>query len=246
MKKYFLILFLSLSHVVFAQQIINAVLVGDKGITEDVKKAKSLIVVKSYGDTAIQRLEYNVTGPLKSRLTYRDRTMEVLHGNYATFFKTGITSTQGNYVDNRKDGKWYVYNEKAKAVTEYNYHLDTLLSVLNWDSLELAKKKIITDTTGEQEASYKDGEKKFQEYIYANLKIPDRTQALEAGGTVKVRFMINTSGKVVNVYIWRSVEFAFDEEVIRLVSSAGDWIPAVQRGRKVNAYREQPVSISFR
>lgn len=246
MKKCLAILLVFSNQFTTAQKIINSAMVGDNGITEDVKKAKFLIVIKTSADTAFERLEYNFTGPLKRRLTYKDPALKILHGDYTTFYPSGVTSGQGNYIDNKRDGKWYTYNDTAKIVYEYRYHQDTLLAVLNWDSLELARKKITIDTTVEHEAVYKGGDKKYINYIYRNLKIPDRTQVLEAGGTVKVRFIVNTEGKVTNVHVWKSVEFAFDEEVMRLISSAQDWIPASQRGRKVNAYREQPVTISFK
>lgn len=110
----------------------------------------------------------------------------------------------------------------------------------------MKKKKIIINTTDEHEAEYKGGQKKYVNFIYKNLKIPERTQTLEAGGTVRVRFIVDKEGKVTNVRIWKSVEFAFDEEVMRVVSSAKEWIPAMQKGKKLNAYREQPVTISFK
>ena len=103
-----------------------------------------------------------------------------------------------------------------------------------------------TDTTREREATYPGREKKFAKFIYQNLTIPKRTQSLEAGGTVRVRFIVNKNGNVTNVRISQSVEFAFDEEAIRVVSSAKDWIPAEQKGKKVNAYREQPITLSFK
>jgi TonB family protein len=246
MKKYFLIFFLAFSQFAIAQKLINAVMVGDNGITEDVKKAKFLIVVKTYGDTAFERLEYNFTGPMKRRLTYKDAMLKTLHGRFVNFSPSGIVSSEGDYVDNKKDGSWYLYNDTAHAITEYKYHLDTLLAVIDLDSLQLEKKKITEDTTGEHEADYKGGIKKFSNFISQNLKIPERTQSLEAGGTVRVRFVIDKEGKVINVRIWKSVEFAFDEEALRVVSISKDWIPAIQKGRKVNAYREQPISLSFK
>lgn len=246
MKKYLLIFFLAFSQFAIAQKIINAVMVCDNGITEDIKKAKFLIVVKTYGDTAFERLEYNFTGPMKRCLTYKDAMLKTLHGKYINFYPSGIVSSTGDYIDNKKDGSWYLYNDTAHAITEYKYHLDTLLAVINLDSLELEKKKVSEDTTGEHEAEYKGGIKKFSNFISQNLKIHDRTQSLEAGGTVRVRFIVNKEGKVTNVLIWKSVEFAFDEEALRVVSLSKDWIPAIQRGKKVNAYREQPITISFK
>ena len=246
MKKYFLILFLVFSQFAIAQKIINAVMVDEKGITEDAKKAKYLIVVKTYDDTAFERLEYTFTGPMKRRLRYKDPLLKILNGSYTTFFPSGIVSNEGSYLDNKKDGSWYIYNDTSKAITEYKYHLDTLLAVMDVDSLDLEKKKLKADTTDEHEAEYKGGQKKYLNYIYKNLKIPDRTQSLEAGGTVRVRFIVDKEGNVTNVRIWKSVEFAFDEEAMRVVSSAKEWIPAVQRGRKLNAYREQPITLSFK
>ena len=237
-----------LSQFAHSQKIINAIMVSDNGVTEDAKKAKYLIVIKSYADTSFERMEYNFTGPIKRLLTYKDPQLKILHGPYAAFFPSGYISNEGNYVENKKDGSWLLYNDTAKAITESKYHLDTLLAVINLDSLEEKrdKQKDNIDTSGEQEAEYRGGIRKYLNYINKNLKIPDRTQSLATGGTVRVRFIVNVEGKVTHVKLRKSIEFAFDEESMRVISSANDWIPAMQRGKKVNAYREQPITISFK
>ncbi len=245
MKKYCLLLMVFITQAAVAQKIINAVMVSEKGITEDYNKAKYLIVIKTYGDTAFERLEYNFTGPMKRLLTYKDSLLQVLNGPYTVFSSSGTISTEGNYVNNKKEGSWHYFNSSSKAVKEYKYHMDTLLAVMDVDSLEKTKKKIIEDTTDEHEAEYKGGMKRYTEYINQNLKIPERTLSIGKGGTVKVRFIVNKNGEVTNVRIFKSVELAFDEEAMRVVSSAKDWIPAVQKGRKVNAYREQPITITI-
>ncbi len=246
MKKYFFIFSLALSHFAYSQKIINAVLVGDKGITEDQKKAKFLIVVKSYADTAFERLEYNFAGPMKRRLAYKDPLLKISNGTYTDFNAAGYISTQGNYSNNKKDGSWFKYNDTGKTVLEYRYHLDTLIEVINSDSLEIENKKLIKDTMDEHEAEYRGGQKKYLNYINKTFTVPSRTQSLQTGGSVRVQFIVDKEGKVINVHIKKSVEFAFDEEVMRVVSSAKDWLPASQKGRKVNAYREQPITISFK
>ncbi len=67
------------------------------------KKAKYLIVVKTYGDTAFERLEYNFTGPMKRCLTYKDPLLKILNGNFTNFSPTGSIASQGNYLDNKKN-----------------------------------------------------------------------------------------------------------------------------------------------
>lgn len=90
MKKYFLVLLLPASQFAIAQNIVNAVMVGDKGITDNAKTAKYLIVVKAWGDTAFERLEYNFTGPMKRRLTYKDPFLKILNGNFTNFSPAGL------------------------------------------------------------------------------------------------------------------------------------------------------------
>jgi TonB family protein len=63
-----------------------------------------------------------------------------------------------------------------------------------------------------------------------------------SGGTVRVGFRVNTDGKCVDVFLRRSVEFVLDEEGLRIVEKSPLWNPAVQNGRKVNAYRIQPIT----
>lgn len=221
-------------------------MVSDSGITEDAIKAKFLIIIKTYGDTSFERLEYNFGGPMKRRITYSDSELKVKNGNFANFSAKGILISEGNYRENKKDGSWFLYNEVPKVILEYKYHLDTLLQILNTDSLINERKKIKADTIGEHEAAYRGGEKKYLNYIYSNLKIPERTLNLNAEGTVRVRFIIDEQGKVTNVRISKSVEFALDEEAMRVVSSAKDWLPASIKDKKVKAYREQPITVSFK
>jgi TonB family protein len=246
MKTFLLIALSCISFTVSAQKIINAVMVGDKGITEKVKEAKFLILVKTYADTAFERLEYNFTGPMKRRLTYKDPELKILNGNYASYYGSGYRMYEGKYKDNLKDGSWYFFNDTGKAILEYKYDLGILSAVLNMDSLDIENKKIKSDTTGEIEADYKGGMDKYTRLINHNFIIPERTQSLEKGGTVKVRFIVDTAGSVTNVQVVKSVEFAFDEEVMRVVTTATEWTPASQKGRKVKAYREQPLSLSFK
>ncbi len=111
--------------------------------------------------------------------------------------------------------------------------------------MDRENKKIKRDTTGEIEATYKGGLKKISGIISSNFKVPDRTSNLTKGGTVNVRFIVDKNGKEQDIEILHSVEFAFDEEAMRVVSLLKNWIPASDKGRKVNAYRIQPITISF-
>ncbi|HSV09647.1 MAG TPA: energy transducer TonB, partial [Hanamia sp.] len=142
-------------------------------------------------------------------------------------------------------GLWYLYDDTAKVITKYTFHLDTLLSTIDMDSLGKANVKIKQDTTGEVEASYKGGNGKIRSFISSNFKLPQRTISLHKDGTVKIRFVIDTEGEVIEIAVLQSVEFAFDEEAMRVISLMKKWNPASDKGKKVKAYRIQPITISL-
>jgi TonB family protein len=236
-------LFISVSG--FAQKILGAVMTNENGITKDEQKAKYLVVEKQITDSAFQKLEYNFSGPMINRATFKDKNLSILSGDYADYHTNGYLATTGQYRDNKKDGLWYIYNDTAKLLTKYTFHLDTLISTIDMDSLDKASKKIKEDTTGEIEASYKGGNAKIRSLISSSFKIPQRTFALHKDGSVKIRFVIDTAGNVKDIAVLQSVEFAFDEEAMRVISLMKRWNPAVDKAKKVNAYRIQPISISY-
>jgi TonB family protein len=246
-KLLFAFIFYLLPLAVSSQNIIGAAMLDGKGNrTENTKKAKYLLVLKKINDTAFEKLDYHFAGPMRTKITYKDSLLTMLNGTYADFSKAGYIASEGNYFNNKKEGSWYVYDDTAHAAFEYKYYHDSLISIINLDSLSNEKKKIKEDTTGQVEAEYKGGHRNYMKLIQANLSIPDRTADLTNGGTVRVRFVIGTDGKPQDIKIAKSVEFAFDEESMRVIALGTEWIPAVDKGKKVKAYREQPVTISFR
>lgn len=229
----------------FTQKILGSVMADENGVTNNQGKAKFLVVEKEINDSTFERLDYNFIGPMISRATFQDKDLKILNGDYADYHPNGYLATTGNYLNNKKDGAWYVYNDTAKAITKYEFHLDSLLSTIDLDSLAKENEKIKRDTTGEVEASYIGGNKKIREIITSHFKVPERTASINKGGTVNVRFIVDTTGKPTNIQILHSVEFAFDEEAMRTVSYINKWIPASVKGRKVKAYRIQPITISL-
>ncbi len=245
MLKFCLIHFIILSSCYCsAQKIIVAAMADEKGITNDQKKAKYLIIIKKYSDTAYERLDYNFSGSMLKRALYIDSSLSILNGNYAEYSPAGFLSSDGQYLNNKKDGDWFLFDDTSRAIAKYVYHLDTLLSVVNLDSLDEERKKMKGDTTDQHEAVY-NGAKKVLKIIQSNIKVPERTIGLGTSGTTRIKFIIDTTGKAVDIEVFKSVEFAFDEEAMRVVGLLKDWIPASQRGIKLKAYRILPITISF-
>jgi TonB family protein len=245
MRVLFLTISFFISYSTFSQKILGAVMTDENGITNDQQKAKFLVVEKQINDTAFEKLEYNFAGPMINRATFKDKALTILNGDYADYHENGYLATTGRYNNNKKDGVWYIYNDTSKALTELKFHLDSLVSKMDMDSMTKVNEKINQDTTAEFEATYPGGIGKIRSLISSKFILPQRTISLRQGGTVKIRFLIDTTGDVKGIAVLQSVEFAFDEEAMRVISLMKKWNPASEKGKKVIAYRIQPITVSL-
>lgn len=223
---------------VFSQAIVNVIFVGDNGITENVKEATSFIVIKEYPNS-FQRLDYGLGRPVQKVRHYSDTALQVLNGAYYEYSFNGALTLSGHYKDNKKEKEWYYYNDTGKVILEQKYERGMLVKTINPDTVK--KPENIVPNKSDIEARYKRGDKDWREYVIRNLK-RDVAEKSIRGGAVRVGFTVNTEGRCVEVYLRRSVEFVLDEEAIRLIEASPLWHPAIQEGKKVNAYRIQPIT----
>jgi antitoxin component YwqK of YwqJK toxin-antitoxin module len=106
---------------------------------------------------------------------------------------------------------------------------------------------IVTDsvfTREEKEAEFPGGEKGWRSYLERNLNpdIPVNRMAPPRTYTVRVKFIVQTDGSITDITAETYHGYGMEEEVIRVLKNGPKWIPAVQYGRKVKAYRIQPVT----
>ena len=59
---------------------------------------------------------------------------------------------------------------------------------------------------------------------------------------VMVQFVVDKEGRVTDIKPLTKFGFGMEEEVIRILKKSPPWIPAIQFGRSVKAYRKQPVT----
>jgi len=216
--KFFIVFFYTVLAVeASAQKIINLVFVGDKGVTENIKEAKFFIVVKDFGNK-LQRLDYKMSGPLIKESNYLDSNLQILDGPYYEYALDGSLAIAGKYVNDLKEYDWMSYNDTGKVILIKTYLNNVLIKTTDPDTA--AKKEILTEIQmSEKEADFG-----------------------KNGGTVSVGFIVDTLGKCTDIYVKKSIEFVLDEEVKRIIYLSPPWNPAEQGGKKVKAYRMQPIT----
>jgi protein TonB len=240
MKAIFTCGLLFIAPFIFAQEIVNLVLVGKNGVTEKLEEATNFILVKKYPGK-YQRIDYKMHAPVQKVRTYSDSTLSVLDGDYYEYASNGAISKSGHYTMNEKTNDWYYYNDTGKVILKEQYEHNVLIKTINPDTVkEITTLKNALKDEG-REAIYKKGDSDWIKYLTKNLNADVGNQSV-AGGQVRVMFIVNKEGKCIEVHLKKSVEFVLDDEAIRVIEQSPLWQPAFQDGKNVNAYRVQPLT----
>ncbi len=101
-----------------------------------------------------------------------------------------------------------------------------------------------TYETVEVEAYFAGGEASWRSYLEHNLNpaTPVDNGAPAGLYTVYIQFIVSIDGKISNVKPLTKHGYGMEAEVMRIIRKAPLWVPAIQNGRPVNAYRKQPVT----
>ena len=210
----------------------------------DIKKAVYLLRLKKIDDTTYQWDTYNFFGPLIRSETTRDKEGDIPHGP-VYFYKPrrGTIDSVHNYQNGFADGKWYYYNDTGRAVIGKVYAAGKLIRTIDYlyeDSVEKSKPDTV-DHSQEIESEFPGGMPGWIRFLNKNFRYPERALNANIQGQVGVQFIVDTSGKVQDLRIYRSVEFSLDEEALRILRNSPDWKTAMQNGRKVKSYKRQPI-----
>ena len=101
-------------------------------------------------------------------------------------------------------------------------------------------------TKAEVEASFPGGEKAWTKYITKVITEHIKDLAAEnKSGTCIVKFIVHADGTVTDVRATTMQQTKLAEITINAISKGPKWIPAMQNGRVVPAYREQPVTFTI-
>lgn len=96
----------------------------------------------------------------------------------------------------------------------------------------------------EVEASFPGGASGWRDFLVKNLNAstPVNHGAPAGKYMVIVRFIVAKDGSLSNITAETNIGYGMEQELIRILKKSGNWIPASNGNRNVNAYRRQPVT----
>ncbi len=208
-------------------------------------KAKYMGYVRQLDDTTYRWSMYHFTGTLMSVETYKDNEAKIPNGYFAWYDENGIIDSSGYSLNGKKDSHWYTYDDTLAVIIEREYSNGTLVRIIDHNDPSYKRQVDLSDSLpGDKEADFKGGVKAWIKYLEKNYQFPSRALSLNKFGKVMVDFVVDTTGKVKNPRIVKSVEFSLDQEAIRLIEQSTNWIPAIRNRKKVNAFRRQPITFA--
>lgn len=99
-------------------------------------------------------------------------------------------------------------------------------------------------TKVEQEASFPGGNKAWLAFLSAKLRgfDPAGNGAPKGRYTVIAKFVVNKTGQISDISTETVHGYGMEKAVLKMIQQSPNWLPAMQNGRTVNAYRRQPVT----
>lgn len=124
---------------------------------------------------------------------------------------------------------------------------DTLRTITFTDASGNSKDTVGVFEKVEFEASFPGGQPAWRSFLMQNLnaeapfkEVPKRVKYFEQ--TAIVQFIVCTDGSICDVKVVNKVLPSIKKEAERVIKQSGNWEPAQQNGRKVKAYRKQPIT----
>jgi len=97
----------------------------------------------------------------------------------------------------------------------------------------------------EQQPKYTGGDEARIKFMIENIKYPEEAKKNGLQGNVFVTFVIQSDGAVTDVKILRGIGGGCDEEAVRVVKMMPNWIPGMEKGKKVAVQFNLPIKFRF-
>ena len=100
-------------------------------------------------------------------------------------------------------------------------------------------------TLVEESAHPKTSMQDFFQFVHSNITLPEEVKARKISGKVFIEFIVEKDGSFSNLKVLRGMGHGCDEEALRVLSSAPDWIPGKHKGVTVRQKFVLPILFQY-
>jgi len=165
-----------------------------------------------------------------------------LNGSYQSYWDNGSIKKEGFYNQGKKTGNWKMfYRDKKPALTEEYDENGKLVDGVYFDQ----DGKTVNNESIIQKPSFPGGMKAFYQFLAKEIRYPANAQKNGVQGTVKLSFVVTTSGKIHDLNVVASPDSDLSREAIRVLQYSPNWIPAKELGELINMKYTVPVRFAL-
>jgi protein TonB len=90
------------------------------------------------------------------------------------------------------------------------------------------------------------GERRMLDFIHRSIKYPEKALKERTQGTVLIRFLLTTEGKVGKIEVSHSLSLECDMEAKRIIKSLQEFIPVIQNGKNARVWFTIPITFKLK
>jgi periplasmic protein TonB len=224
----------------------NAFYALDKNMNQTVlDSSKYILWVHEKEDSNWQWDYYYTWGAMIKSNSYADHDGTILNGRSCNYNTTGNLDSTGIFDHGKKNGSFYKYRSFTKdsigPVHQYDYIEDSLVKSVGVND----HKETTKDSTNWKESEYPGGVTAWYSYLAKHLVYPDRAISKEVQGQAQIKFIVDSSGGVQDLFLQKSVEYSIDQASLELIKKSGNWVPGTKDGIPVKTYKVQPINFKL-
>ena len=175
--------------------------------------------------------------------------------------KTTLQSNGLSLVSSFHDGLIFkrlkAMKQQVKIINRWKLGMLTLLGIFLFVTFACTQEKSLSKLTDETQTqreiftivedqpSYKGGMDAFYKYLISEIRYPLQARNSAVEGTVQVQFFIERNGSISNATATKSIGSGCDQEAIRVIENAPDFIAGSQRGRTVKTTMVLPITFKL-
>lgn len=201
-----------------------------------VKENSSTTVI---GETRVlNNSSFAVIGETKvednSSTTVIGETKVLNNSSYTIIGETKVKNNSSTTVI----GETKILNDSSSIIVKENKDFDKISTSI------ASQEEDVIFTKVEQEAKFPGGLENWRDFLSSNLS----TKEAKANGakpgiyTVIIQFIVNLDGTISNVTPLTKFGYGMEKLAADAVQKGPNWIPAMQNGKAVRAYRMQPIT----
>lgn len=165
-----------------------------------------------------------------------------LNGSYQSYWNDGNIKKEGSYHQGKKIGNWKMfYRNQKPALTEEYDESGKLVDGVYFDE----DGKTVNSQSIIHPPSFPGGMKAFYQFLAKEIRYPADAQKNRIEGTVRLAFVVTTSGKIHDIDVVESPNSDLSREAVRVLQYSPNWIPAKELGELINMKYTVPVRFAL-